>query len=652
MLKIGKIVALAAAIHVTPLTAQQNDTAALLTMAIQGDADAQADLAYSYYAGVGIAQDYEKAFEWYSRAAAQGNANAQYSLGVLYLTERGTPFDADGCFNNYLAAAEQGLAEAEASMSYLYYERQCIPETDEATIAQKTAFWSRLSAQDGDAASIFRLGFTLMNWPDLQEYPTEAEDMLLQADAAGIEVAKESLAYLYEVGISGSPDLQKAATYRSAMAKAGNAEAATWLTENGFDGDGAPLEAAAEVAESPVDGAGPEDANYAAALTQLTSFEPDFDAVIDLMAPLAAQGERRAIDYMLEAISRAGPALTNAQAIRENWIPQFADMGHPVAMFAQAFDIAMSEQPLGDAQKVRIRALLAKIDATDEPRNQTALEQFSRDIIDDDPAQWTRPLSWYLQRADDPYAQYQLYRIYDQRRRNAEDDGAQEAIAAMCWLSRALTTQERLPFLNGENWHARTTNNEPNALPETDEAMFLACEPQIGMTTETMIDRAIAIEAGTVTNPNPFPDRHVAASWLRLAAMSGNPEAQNRYALYLQERDKFIQAREWSRIAAEQGNAEAQFYHAVWTLHYADVNFNEPQPDLIAEAMAWLNLSASQGFALAQREISIAYTQGEIIPANETLAVLWADRADASGAPKGDAYDAFLKVNNWGLNPR
>ena len=42
-----------------------------------------------YVNGEGIQQDYDKAFDWYTKAAKQGNADAQFNLGVMYLNGEG-----------------------------------------------------------------------------------------------------------------------------------------------------------------------------------------------------------------------------------------------------------------------------------------------------------------------------------------------------------------------------------------------------------------------------------------------------------------------------------------------------------------------------------------------------------------------------------
>ena len=56
--------------------------------AAQGNANLQYSLGIAYYKGEGVAQDFEKAVEWFGEAAAQGDAKALCALGCAYATKR------------------------------------------------------------------------------------------------------------------------------------------------------------------------------------------------------------------------------------------------------------------------------------------------------------------------------------------------------------------------------------------------------------------------------------------------------------------------------------------------------------------------------------------------------------------------------------
>ena len=59
--------------------------------AIEGDADAQFELAGLYAEGDGVKQDLTEAVKWYQKAAEQGHDGAQYKLGLSYQNGKGVP---------------------------------------------------------------------------------------------------------------------------------------------------------------------------------------------------------------------------------------------------------------------------------------------------------------------------------------------------------------------------------------------------------------------------------------------------------------------------------------------------------------------------------------------------------------------------------
>ncbi len=65
----------------------------LRPLASHGTAEAQYELGFLYYNGMGVPQDYAEAVKWYRLAADQGLADAQHDLGVMYLDGQGVPQD-------------------------------------------------------------------------------------------------------------------------------------------------------------------------------------------------------------------------------------------------------------------------------------------------------------------------------------------------------------------------------------------------------------------------------------------------------------------------------------------------------------------------------------------------------------------------------
>ena len=61
-----------------------------------------------YAKGNGVEQDYEKAFDWYMKAAEQENRDAQYSVAVMYESGEGVERDLYKALYLYNVAADQG----------------------------------------------------------------------------------------------------------------------------------------------------------------------------------------------------------------------------------------------------------------------------------------------------------------------------------------------------------------------------------------------------------------------------------------------------------------------------------------------------------------------------------------------------------------
>ncbi len=81
-------------------------------VAEKGDRTAQFNLGLMYGLGLGVAQNYALAVEWYRKAAEQGEARAQANLGWMYGTGRGVPQDYIRAYAWYNLAAAQGEGNA------------------------------------------------------------------------------------------------------------------------------------------------------------------------------------------------------------------------------------------------------------------------------------------------------------------------------------------------------------------------------------------------------------------------------------------------------------------------------------------------------------------------------------------------------------
>ena len=66
-----------------------------------------------------MAQDYDKARQWWEKAAIQGYGDAQFNLGALYYNGNGVPQDIDKAREYFAQAAAQGDEAAKEALQKL-----------------------------------------------------------------------------------------------------------------------------------------------------------------------------------------------------------------------------------------------------------------------------------------------------------------------------------------------------------------------------------------------------------------------------------------------------------------------------------------------------------------------------------------------------
>ncbi|CAI2177760.1 4633_t:CDS:1 [Funneliformis geosporum] len=75
------------------------------------------------YNGIGIIQNYEKAFNYFQKAAKRGNRIAQCNLGVCYIYRNGIEKNKLKAFEFFKKSAEQGYKDAQFWLGY-YYDKE------------------------------------------------------------------------------------------------------------------------------------------------------------------------------------------------------------------------------------------------------------------------------------------------------------------------------------------------------------------------------------------------------------------------------------------------------------------------------------------------------------------------------------------------
>lgn len=89
-----------------------------------GEIHAQNNLGMMYRDGKGVIQDYAKAYELFTKSANQGLDTAEYNLGVMYYFGMGIKQDETRAFEWYTKSANQGFAKAQFALGMMYYLKQ------------------------------------------------------------------------------------------------------------------------------------------------------------------------------------------------------------------------------------------------------------------------------------------------------------------------------------------------------------------------------------------------------------------------------------------------------------------------------------------------------------------------------------------------
>lgn len=99
----------------TTAYSQSNEVEDTRLLAEQGDAYAQAYLAYMYDSGKGVPEDDAEAFKWYRLAANQGLSSGANNLGVMYAAGKGVHQDDLAAYVWFSVAAVQSYEGATKS---------------------------------------------------------------------------------------------------------------------------------------------------------------------------------------------------------------------------------------------------------------------------------------------------------------------------------------------------------------------------------------------------------------------------------------------------------------------------------------------------------------------------------------------------------
>jgi TPR repeat protein len=118
-------------------------------LAWKGHKEAEAQLAFCYYYGEGVAQDYREAAKLFQSAAQKGMPEAQAMFGKMCLLGQGVALDRATGLDWLRLAAAQNLVDAQLQLGQAYSE--------DHEYAEAMRFWNA-AAELGDAKAQYNLG--------------------------------------------------------------------------------------------------------------------------------------------------------------------------------------------------------------------------------------------------------------------------------------------------------------------------------------------------------------------------------------------------------------------------------------------------------------------------------------------------------------
>ncbi len=116
-----------------------------LKAAEQGNASAQNSLAFNYYTGDGVDQNYNEAAKWFLKAAGQKHVQSQFNLGYMYSKGQGVDQDYNKAVEWFRKAANQKYAHAQNMLGSMYSKGQGVDQDYEESVK-----WYRMAAEQGN----------------------------------------------------------------------------------------------------------------------------------------------------------------------------------------------------------------------------------------------------------------------------------------------------------------------------------------------------------------------------------------------------------------------------------------------------------------------------------------------------------------------
>ncbi len=162
---------------------------------------AQYRLGWLYERGLGVAQDYAKAHQWFAKAIANGDADAIARTGVLYELGLGVEKDYSKAADYYQRAIRANSAAGYVHLGYLYETGKGVTRDRE-----KAAEHYQQGVAMGNHLAEARLGFLYQSGRGVAQDDFKAVKLYKQAVDHGQPLAMTRLGHMYNLGHGGLPE--------------------------------------------------------------------------------------------------------------------------------------------------------------------------------------------------------------------------------------------------------------------------------------------------------------------------------------------------------------------------------------------------------------------------------------------------------------
>lgn len=150
-------------------------------------------LAYLYYHGYGVQQDFKETYKWLQKAADKGHDIAMHNLGRMYLLGQGVAQDYSQALYWFEKAIENGVEDAMLGLGYTY---EIAPEG--IRDYSKAMYWYEKATEKGNVGAMVNLGYLYQMGKGVNPDNTKAIFWYQKAAEKGNDIAMFNLASVFQ----------------------------------------------------------------------------------------------------------------------------------------------------------------------------------------------------------------------------------------------------------------------------------------------------------------------------------------------------------------------------------------------------------------------------------------------------------------------